>query len=268
MCRNIRTLFHFQPPSTDEEIRAAALQYVRKVSGTTRPSRANAAAFEAAVEEFATLTRRLIREGLVASGPPRTREREAARARARGVKRGHVVAPPRPPASEVSLRPDRVNLQPYHVAGPRAEAAFELWKEEISRLLPGVEVHHVGATSIPGSLTKGDLDICLRVPQEQFAAADATLAGRFARDAGYVQTTSYSSFKEYDSDPELGIQLVVAGGPEDFFLRLRDALRADPALVERLNTLRRRHAGGEMPGYRAEKDEFYQIVLGGGGDWS
>ena len=87
MCRNIRVLFHFQPPTTDDEIRAAELQYVRKVSGTTKPSRANAPAFEAAVEQIAKLTRKLILEGLVPAGPPRTREREAAAAKERGRKR-------------------------------------------------------------------------------------------------------------------------------------------------------------------------------------
>lgn len=87
MCRNIRVLFHFQPPTTEDEIRAAALQYVRKVSGTTKPSKANTPAFDAAVEELTVLTRRLIHEGLVPAGPPRTREREAVKAKQRGLKR-------------------------------------------------------------------------------------------------------------------------------------------------------------------------------------
>jgi hypothetical protein len=86
MCRNIRTLHNFEPPATEEEIRAAALQYVRKVSGTTCPSRANAAAFERAVEEVAAASSRLLAE-LVTNAPPRDREQEAARARERAVKR-------------------------------------------------------------------------------------------------------------------------------------------------------------------------------------
>ncbi len=84
MCRNIRPLFNFEPPATDDEIRAAALQYVRKVGGTTRPSKANQEAFDRAVDEIAAITARLVRERLVSSGPPRTREREAERARERG----------------------------------------------------------------------------------------------------------------------------------------------------------------------------------------
>ncbi len=82
MCRNIRQLHNFAPPATQEEVRAAALQYVRKVSGSTRPSRANAAAFDAAVEEVAVATARLL-GSLTTSAPPRTREEEAARARSR-----------------------------------------------------------------------------------------------------------------------------------------------------------------------------------------
>lgn len=84
MCRNIRVLFNFEPPSTDDEIRAAALQYVRKVSGSTKPARANQAAFDAAVHEIAAITARLVREQLATPSPPRTREREAALAKARG----------------------------------------------------------------------------------------------------------------------------------------------------------------------------------------
>ena len=82
MCRNIRTLFNFDPPATDEEIRAASLQFVRKLSGFTRPSKANEAAFDRAVEETADVARRLI-DSLVTTAEPRDREIEAERARAR-----------------------------------------------------------------------------------------------------------------------------------------------------------------------------------------
>jgi hypothetical protein len=86
MCRNIRTLHNFEPATTDEEIRDAALQYVRKVSGSTKPSRANAEAFERAVDEVAAATTRLLDE-LVTSAPPKDREVEAAKRRARGDRR-------------------------------------------------------------------------------------------------------------------------------------------------------------------------------------
>ncbi|HEU4702274.1 MAG TPA: DUF2277 domain-containing protein [Conexibacter sp.] len=86
MCRNIRTLYNFEPPASDDEVQAAALQYVRKISGFTRPSQANAEAFEHAVEEVAEVSRRLL-EQLTTNAPPKDREVEAAKARARAAER-------------------------------------------------------------------------------------------------------------------------------------------------------------------------------------
>ena len=86
MCRNIKTLSNFDPPATDDEIRASALQFVRKLSGSTHPSRANEAAFNAAVEEVTDSARRLI-DSFQTSAPPRNREDEARKAKERAVKR-------------------------------------------------------------------------------------------------------------------------------------------------------------------------------------
>jgi hypothetical protein len=86
MCRNIRTLFNFDPPASDEEIRAASLQFVRKLSGFNKPSKANEAAFDSAIDEVAAVARRLI-DDLVTQAPPRNREEVAARARAEAAKR-------------------------------------------------------------------------------------------------------------------------------------------------------------------------------------
>jgi len=86
MCRNIRVLHNFEPATTDEEVREAALQFVRKVSGSTHPSRANAAAFEHAIDEIALATRRMLDE-LVTTAPPKNREAEALKGRERHEKR-------------------------------------------------------------------------------------------------------------------------------------------------------------------------------------
>jgi hypothetical protein len=86
MCRNIHTLFNYEPPATEHEVRDAALQYVRKISGFNKPSRANEQAFAIAVDEVAATTQRLI-DSLVTSAAPKDREVEAARARARAEKR-------------------------------------------------------------------------------------------------------------------------------------------------------------------------------------
>ena len=86
MCRNIKTLANFEPPATDDEIRASALQFVRKLSGTARPSHANAAAFTLAVDQVSAAAHRLI-HSLTINAPPRNREEEARKARERGLKR-------------------------------------------------------------------------------------------------------------------------------------------------------------------------------------
>ena len=86
MCRSIKTLFNFEPPVTDEEIRAASLQFVRKVSGFNKPSKANEAAFHAAVDEIAAISRKLL-DSLETNAPLRDREEEAAKARARAAQR-------------------------------------------------------------------------------------------------------------------------------------------------------------------------------------
>ena len=86
MCRNIRTLFNFEPPATDDEVRAASVQFVRKLSGFTHPSQANQAAFDVAIEQVTTAARTLI-DSLVTTADPRDREIEAARAKARSLAR-------------------------------------------------------------------------------------------------------------------------------------------------------------------------------------
>ncbi len=90
MCRNIHPLNNFEPPATSDEVRAAALQYVRKVAGTTRPSKANEEAFNRAVDEIAHITAHLL-DGLVTTAPPKDREAEAAKARAKAAKRYAAV---------------------------------------------------------------------------------------------------------------------------------------------------------------------------------
>jgi hypothetical protein len=86
MCRNIKMLFNFEPPVTDEEIRAASLQFVRKLSGFNKPSKANEAVFQAAIEQIAAISRNLL-DSLETNAPPRNREEEAAKARARAAQR-------------------------------------------------------------------------------------------------------------------------------------------------------------------------------------
>jgi hypothetical protein len=92
MCRNIKTLFNFSPPATDEEVRAASLQFVRKLSGFTAPSKANTEAFTRAIDEVAEVARRLL-DNLETQAPPKNREEEAAKARARSAERYGRLTP-------------------------------------------------------------------------------------------------------------------------------------------------------------------------------
>ena len=92
MCRNIKTLFNFDPPATDDEVRAASVQFVRKISGSTKPSKANQAAFDRAVEDVTVIVTDLL-ESLVTAAPARDRETEAAKARARAAQRFGRTSP-------------------------------------------------------------------------------------------------------------------------------------------------------------------------------
>ncbi|MDR7101869.1 GrpB family protein [Croceicoccus sp. BE223] len=146
----------------------------------------------------------------------------------------------------------------------RADAAFADLVPGLRAALPaGAEFHHVGATSIPGCLTKGDLDVNVRLPAADFDAAERALAARFDRNVGTVRTADFASFEDDDRDPPLGIQLTAFGSAYDFFLEFHRALRADPAAVDAYNALKRRHDGGDMDAYREEKSRFVRELI----DW-
>ena len=116
MCRNIKTLYNFEPPATEDEIQASALQYVRKLSGATKPSRANEAVFERAVDEITAATRRLL-DGLQTAAAPRDREVEAAKARERSAERFPRSRPAgRPPARAAAPAPGAGVLAGYAAA--------------------------------------------------------------------------------------------------------------------------------------------------------
>lgn len=144
-----------------------------------------------------------------------------------------------------------------------AEQLFERISLELARILPAsADIRHVGATAVRGCLTKGDLDIVGRVAAEDFVAADAALATRFARNVGSKRTETFSSFEDDATSPHLGIQLTVAGGADDYFHLFADALGRDPELVARYNALKRRFDGKPMDVYRAAKSAFIRDVLG------
>lgn len=143
-----------------------------------------------------------------------------------------------------------------------AERLFEEVKRELVRLLPvSAEVMHIGATAIVGCLTKGDLDVVVRVDCNDFPAAEARLAAVFARNEGSMRNEEFAAFEDTTRTPHLGIQLTAKGGRFDIFHTFVVALRADPELVRRYNALKLAHHGQPMDRYRAAKDAFVVEVL-------
>jgi len=164
--------------------------------------------------------------------------------------------------ADLPREPD-FSLHPDHKrARADAERLFEHVAAELRRVLPAsADIRHVGATAVPGCLTKGDLDIVVRVPTEAFLATDTVLAGRFTRNVGSKRTDSFSSFEDVETSPHLGIQLTVAGGEDDYFHLFVEALQRDRKLVARYNALKRQFDGQRMDVYRAAKSAFVMTVL-------
>jgi uncharacterized protein len=132
----------------------------------------------------------------------------------------------------------------------------------IERLLGGVEIDHIGATAIPGVLTKGDVDVLVRVPREDFPTAVAACKGRYAIHQPENWTDDFASFKDdITFSLPLGIQLVVRDSAADFFCYLRDRLRADPRLLAEYNRLKTRHQGGKPEAYWRAKNRFFERLL-------
>jgi GrpB-like predicted nucleotidyltransferase (UPF0157 family) len=130
-----------------------------------------------------------------------------------------------------------------------------------ARLPSSAEIRHIGATAVPGCLTKGDLDIVVRVPPEDFSRADAALSKLFVRNLGSASTKDFSAFEDSTCHPPLGVQLTAIGGEFDGFHQFVDALLASPQLVAAYNALKRGCHGGTMANYRKAKDEFVARVL-------
>jgi GrpB-like predicted nucleotidyltransferase (UPF0157 family) len=143
-----------------------------------------------------------------------------------------------------------------------AQALFDQTLPELRRILPpSADIRHVGATAIPGCLTKGDLDIVVRVPADDFATAEAALAQHFARNTGSVHSENFAAFEASQLRPHLGIQLTAMGGPQDFFHTFMERLAAHPALLARYNDIKRTFDGQSMAHYRAAKGAFIRKVL-------
>jgi GrpB-like predicted nucleotidyltransferase (UPF0157 family) len=140
--------------------------------------------------------------------------------------------------------------------------AFARHAEGLRQLLPRARVEHVGSTAVPGSITKGDLDICVIVTSSDFAGAVSRLDECYARNTGSDWTTEFAAFASREREPvDVGVQLVVEGSPADVFVRWRELLLADGHLRSEYDRLKLRHAGGSMDAYRREKSAFIEAAL-------
>ena len=137
-----------------------------------------------------------------------------------------------------------------------AETRFDLVRRILERRVPGAEILHVGSTAVPGTLTKGDLDVAVRVDAHRFAAAAETLSRVAPPNPGSTSDDTFRAFACDAAEPPTGIQLVVRGTRLDRFHRWRDRLRSDGALRERYDALKRAHDGGPTAAYRRAKAAF------------
>lgn len=163
----------------------------------------------------------------------------------------------------MSEDPDNGTLFRIAALDPEAiETAVLRHTARIASLLPsGAEIEHVGATAVPGCLTKGDIDLVVRVRAEDFAAADRALAAYLPRNTGSYRSVEFSSFADGQAKPALGVQLVVKGSALDVFGAFRDALLADADLIKSYNSLKRSWDGLEMDAYRSAKAAFIERAL-------
>lgn len=159
------------------------------------------------------------------------------------------------------LNPPTVHFVPLAQVAELVAERRERYRGRLAMLLPGADVEEIGATTIPGSITKGDLDLLVRVPEPEFAAARAALGDSYAIHQLDNWTPTFASFKAAARAPDVGIHLVVEGSETDLLLRgSRDALLADPELLSRYNALKREHEGAEPEVYLRAKAAFFESL--------
>jgi GrpB-like predicted nucleotidyltransferase (UPF0157 family) len=145
----------------------------------------------------------------------------------------------------------------------RVSDLFKEHRQKILHLVPTAEVEHIGATSVPGLITKGDLDLQVSVSPEEFNQAIVLLQTEYSDHQLENWTESFASFKDdKDSGIPVGVQLVIDGSESDIFVKSRELLLAQPEKVEELNRLKQCHSDGDMDTYIRHKGEFFMTLLG------
>jgi GrpB-like predicted nucleotidyltransferase (UPF0157 family) len=166
-------------------------------------------------------------------------------------------------ATERSTNDEPIALVREEEIRERVAGVFARRRAEFEEMLPGARIEHVGSTSVPGSLTKGDLDICVIVSGEEFERASRVLADRFVVHQPENWSPTLASFTAPSEDGiDVGVQLVSAGSPDErYFVGWRDRLRADPELRAGYDELKRRHRDGGMDAYRAAKEKLIRTSV-------
>jgi GrpB-like predicted nucleotidyltransferase (UPF0157 family)/N-acetylglutamate synthase-like GNAT family acetyltransferase len=154
-----------------------------------------------------------------------------------------------------------VELHPIHELASEVARVLEDAEGELQSLVPGIELHHIGATSMPDGLTKGDVDVNLRLPPDRFEQVVAALSTRFDIAQPQNWTSTYASFSDDGMLLPLGIQVTVEGSDDDFLVSLRDELRDDAALRRRYEQIKREAAPAGRDAYWFAKDNFLRGIL-------
>ncbi|WP_373894125.1 GrpB family protein [Virgibacillus sp. CBA3643] len=141
-----------------------------------------------------------------------------------------------------------------------AEKTFLFQKERIKEIIPNAGEQHVGSTAIPNSLTKGDLDIQVRVTAGRFIQAVEALSTLYESNEGSVKTSEFRAFKNDSTNPPLGIQLTVIGSEFDFFWKFRDVLLQNDQYRVEYDHLKRKFEAESMEDYREAKNEFFDKI--------
>ena len=156
---------------------------------------------------------------------------------------------------------EQVNFFDNSLFYEKVKKTFYLHKNLIKERLPEADVQHVGSTAVPNCLTKGDLDIQVRVTTEQFQMAVQTLSALYELNEGSVKTDSFRAFKDDSTVPPLGVQLNVINSEFDFFWKFRDVLLINDKYRKEYDDLKRNYEGKEMDEYREAKNEFFQRII-------
>lgn len=157
--------------------------------------------------------------------------------------------------------PPAVRLRPVAEIRAQADAVVSRLSEELARLLPTAQVDHIGATALPDGWTKGDVDLSVRVPAADFAAAVTVLRRRFDVAQSANWTATFASFSDDSGELPVGLQVYVIGSETDFLLPLRDRMRADPALRQAYDRAKRQAAAAGAEAYWAAKNDLLRAVV-------